>query len=481
MKRHCTHSELWLLAACAALAAGEALGFALSRFCALCPVAAALAVFSALFGYALSVRFWPHVAVFLAGLALSLASAEARADFFRRADILSAGRPFETEVVVTGGATARTSADGAEWVSFGGVAGPVRLRVVGRREAGAPLPVRGERWECAGWLSRDGQGRGRPRILWAKGAGTYARRAPPSGRDRLARLALRVRRSLSRRLGLGLADGAESAALCRAILLGERAALDGGLKDEFAAAGTVHVFAISGLHVMVVAEVMLVALSLLCVPRRAAGIALVPMLWAYVFVVGAPPSAVRAALMATFYFAGPLFWRRGDTLSAWALAFLAVHAADPSMLADVGCRLSFAVMLALAAWSRLCDGIGGAAGASAVAWAAGAPLAAQAFGRLTAGSLAANLALLPLAAVCVGAGALGCMASVVSDSLAAHFNNAAALAARFMAELSRMVASVPGASVSVERWSWADCALWYAALALAVATLWAVRRFFKRL
>ena len=75
-------------------------------------------------------------------------------------------------------------------------------------------------------------------MFWVKGPGTYAERAAEGP---LAALARRTRRSMSRRLGIGIGPGAEAAAICRAILLGDRSGIEGGLRREFAAAGTVHV------------------------------------------------------------------------------------------------------------------------------------------------------------------------------------------------------------------------------------------------
>ena len=85
---------------------------------------------------------------------------------------------------------------------------------------------------------------------------------------------------------------------------------------------------------------------------RGRGVVLVPVLWLYVALTGGSPSAVRAAAMASLKFLAPLFWRREDGLVAWSLTFLAVYALDPLMFFDVGCALSFAVMLGLVFWGR---------------------------------------------------------------------------------------------------------------------------------
>ena len=112
------------------------------------------------------------------------------------------------------------------------------------------------------------------------------------------------------------------------------------------------------------------------------------------------------------------------------------------------------------------------------AWAVGTPIAAHAFGRVTPGGIAANLLLLPAAGASVKAGIAGIVASFVSDRLAAHVNNFAALLAGTMADVSRLVAAIPGANFTVEPWPVSVCAAWYLALALL---LWLLQRRRKKL
>ncbi|MBO7482441.1 MAG: ComEC/Rec2 family competence protein [Kiritimatiellae bacterium] len=471
MDKPVNHGEVKWLAVCAALAAGEAIGFAMFRYGACWPLAAAVAVFAALFGYSLRVRGWPLAFTLLAGLALALASSDGRNAVLDAARVRG-GAPFETVLRVTAPASARTAADGTEWMTFRAKADSLPVRVVAPRPPDSPLPACGERWLCTGWLDRDEPKGGGLRNFRVRGRGTSASRLPDDFRARVESVAARMRSGMSRRIGIGIEGEGFAADLNRAMLLGERPSLPRDLREDFVAAGTVHVFAVSGLHVVVVAQVILVLIMLVGFPYRVAGIVLMPVLWAYVFLIGFPPSAVRAALMASFYYAAPFFWRRGNALVAWCAAFICVHVAAPQMLMDVGGRLSFAVMGALVAWGRLRrpgrSRLADVASVTVIAWAAGVPIAAQAFGRFTAGGLLANLAAVPMAGVGVAAGALGCLASFVSETLAAHINNIAALATRFMATLSSAVASVPAASAEVAPWSWWECVLWYAALAAAL-------------
>ena len=295
-----------------------------------------------------------------------------------------------------------------------------------------------------------------------------------------------IRRALSRRVAIGLGRERDIVALNRAILLGERGRLPPETRRTFVESGTIHVFAISGLHVMAVAGLLYWLLRMAFVPLRVAGAAAVPILWAYVWIVGLPPSAVRAATMATFYYAAPLFWRRPDGMKAWAATFFIVYLVDPTKICDVGCALSFTVMLAILLALECGKTLGGAWTQSlcvtVAAWAAGVPIAAHVFGRVTPGGLLANLALLPSAAVTVVAGVLGLMASFVSETAAAHFNNLSALFTKAMVGVAAVVARLPGANVETGSWPTWVCLLWYVALVLvlALAWRWRLRREYAR-
>jgi competence protein ComEC len=290
-------------------------------------------------------------------------------------------------------------------------------------------------------------------------------------------LAARLRGDFSRRMGIGLAHAPEAANMNRAILLGERRRIKPETRRAFVESGTVHIFAISGLHVMIIANIIIFLAAISAVPCRFLIFATAPPLWAYVWVIGFPPSAVRAALMATVYFAAPLFWRKPNAVIAWAVTFMAMHIVSPGLIGDIGSQLSFVVMLSLilaARQVRSFPKVWQSLVVAFAAWAAGVPIVAHCFGAVTPGGLLANLALVPVAVVAVGACFAGLASSWLSETLAAHINNFAALVTSAMAGVSGTVAKMPGANFEVRSWGAWECAAWYAAL----LALPAVIRFF---
>lgn len=301
---------------------------------------------------------------------------------------------------------------------------------------------------------------------WMRGRRQYERQTAVGG-PRVSAL----KADLSRRVGIGLEYDREVVGLNRAILLGERSRLPRRTRETFVASGAMHVFAISGLHVMAVAGVLAFLLSLALVPQRLAGAVAIPILWGYVGLIGATPSAVRAALMATFGFAAPVFWRRADLLRAWALTFLLIHLFRPLMIVNVGNALSFAVMLAIALAVECGRRFGGRVSfvwITVMAWAAGVPISASVFGQVTPGGILANLVLVAMAEYSVAAGAIGVIVSYGSEATAAHLNNLSALCTRAMVGIAEVVSRLPGSSFEVPRWTLLQCAEWYALLALIV-------------
>lgn len=247
----------------------------------------------------------------------------------------------------------------------------------------------------------------------------------------------------SEHIAIGLEEESDVVALNRAILLGERARLPWKTKRMFIESGTIHVFAISGLHIMAIAQVFVLLMRFLLIPRRFAGLVSLPFLWGYVLMVGAPPSAVRAVIMASFYFGAALFCRRPNAIFSWTAAFLLSYGLNPLWVENVGCGLSFSVMLGIILAARLGFPI------SLAAWLSGLPLALAAFGRFTPGGLLANVFLIPAAAVTVVAGFLGMLFGFVSETLAAHLNNLAALFTEAMVFISTIVASFPWSNFEI--------------------------------
>lgn len=266
------------------------------------------------------------------------------------------------------------------------------------------------------------------------------------------------------------------ASLACSMLLGEREKMSTEDKKVFVDAGTLHAFAVSGLHVGVVALVVRFLLLLLFVPHRLSAALTIPFLWGYVYLVGMSASSLRAGVMATILLLSPVFFRRYNFITAWGFAFWLFHALEPSRILEVGSALSFSITLVIVVWLKFFDRETRSIWSSTlmfdlVIWAASVPIMAHVFGRFTPGGLIANLFVVPLAGFVITALVLSVIVSLVCPYLAIHLNNFAALGLKGMLESSRLVASIPGASVEVVKWDYLTCAMWYLALILFIGLL----------
>jgi competence protein ComEC len=200
------------------------------------------------------------------------------------------------------------------------------------------------------------------------------------------------------------------APLAKALLVADTRSLTPAMRDEFAAAGLVHMLSISGLHVGLIALAVTIALGAIGLPATRAGWGSVVLTACYVAVIGAPAPAVRAVAMLGAAAASRALQR---PTSAWAALAIGAAAplADPHLVADIGYQLSVAGMVALIAagavdkrWLRW--RVAGwrhallvAMLTSVIACLVTGPLVAWRFGRASLIAPFANLAASPLMAI----------------------------------------------------------------------------------
>jgi competence protein ComEC len=148
------------------------------------------------------------------------------------------------------------------------------------------------------------------------------------------------------RLSRGLPDD-EATRLIWGMLLGWRTALHDEVDDVFMRSGTLHLFAISGLHIALIAAWMVGLLRLGRVPRPVCGGLSIPCIWGYVAATGWQASAVRSAVMCSVVVGTWSLRRPADLINSLSLAALSLLAWDPGQLFQAGFVLSFGVVGAL--------------------------------------------------------------------------------------------------------------------------------------
>jgi competence protein ComEC len=263
------------------------------------------------------------------------------------------------------------------------------------------------------------------------------------------------------------------AALLSGLLLGGSTTMPVDFRQAMQALGLSHLTAVSGFNVtLVAAAVSGVAIQL--AGRRWAWPLAAASVVGYTLLVGAPPSAVRAAAMALLALGAEAAGRPRDGLAALLLAAMLLTAGDPWLLADLGFQLSALATAGLLvfepglrarlrrhpAWAA--EGLG----ATLAAQAPVLPLQLAVFH--TAAPLAplANVLVVPLVPPLMALGLVLATVALVAPPLAAPLALVTWAWLELVVRLVRGLAALPGAQVEVGALPPALGALYLAGLAV---------------
>ena len=279
--------------------------------------------------------------------------------------------------------------------------------------------------------------------------------------------------------------GGDGGDLGVALTTGLRGSLDKQLVDNFRAAGTAHVLAISGLHIALVGGLAL-GVGAMAFGRRRQLYLLAPLLavWGYAALAGFSPSVTRAAIMASAYLAARMIGRQRSVLPAIGLAAVLMVAVDPAVLGSVSFQLSFTAVAGIALLaSPMQDlfnrGIEKATGTesnsnavlnalvatvamSIAATIATAPLVAFYFGSVPVWSVPATTLVLPILPLTVVLGAMTGLAGLINDQLGVVFGWPLWITARYMSGVSSLFANSGVGPFESGTWSAPVAVVYYA-------------------
>ncbi|PTX91797.1 ComEC/Rec2 family competence protein [Opitutus sp. ER46] len=372
-----------------------------------------------------------------------------------------------------------------------GVPRPRRSAVMTVEGVLAPLPARPAADTFEGFLAAAGI---RQRLTrgWIR-----AEAIPPSPYYAFCDRAVRRFRVI---LGLGIEERQPRlTGLLRAMMLGETRELTDEQREVFMQSGTMHLFAISGLNIGVIA---LAIQSLLLLVRLGSWSRFLigsPLLWLFVDITGAAPSAVRAFAMAVFFHAAFVLRRPPNPIAALVASAAVVLLVAPLQFFGASFLMSYAIVLVLlllglplaehweeraalwrdlpkATWRPWQTALDGAWRKFVLAVAVGVATSlvgmltsVQFFKLVTPGAFVANLVLIPAAMLVTLGGFAALLFGLIGcASWAALCNHASALVLLVIEQLVRHGVRVPGAYITAEfRAPW----IGGAALTLLTATL----------
>ena len=135
--------------------------------------------------------------------------------------------------------------------------------------------------------------------------------------------------------------------IAMALLLGDRNQIPGDIEDAFIASGTMHLLAISGLHVGILCMFVLRILNWLLVERRRALLLTLLIAVVYAFVTDLRPSVLRATLFFAVFVAAQLLQRRQSMAGLISVTALVMLVWQPQLVFETGAWLSFLSVAAL--------------------------------------------------------------------------------------------------------------------------------------
>jgi competence protein ComEC len=241
------------------------------------------------------------------------------------------------------------------------------------------------------------------------------------------------------------------------MLLGEKSFIPTDLKEVFAEAGIMHILAVSGLHVGIIAMALLFFLSILRLPKKPKLLILISILIMYASITGFRPSVLRATIMFILLIGGKLINRSRNLNISLFFAALLILLSNPLILYDAGFLLSFIVTFSIINLSPILQGlfskivvwIKSPLAVSTAAWIGIFPLSAYFFSKVSIISIISNIFIIPLTGIAVILGFVTFFIGLASISFAGIIANINYLVLNLITLIAKSFSLIPFAFVYV--------------------------------
>ena len=144
--------------------------------------------------------------------------------------------------------------------------------------------------------------------------------------------------------------GVQEQAIASALVLGVTDGLDNELLNAYSATGSMHVLAVSGLHVGIIYWLILLILKPL--NRTTTGkwllaVISIVLLWGYAFITGLSPSVLRAVTMFSFVALARPWSQRTNIYNTLAVSAFCLLLFEPYLIMSVGFQLSYLAVIGI--------------------------------------------------------------------------------------------------------------------------------------
>ncbi len=242
-----------------------------------------------------------------------------------------------------------------------------------------------------------------------------------------------------------------------AMVLGDKRRMPDELKEKLNLAGVRHITAVSGLHVAVLAGLLMAFFSKLRLGGKAAFYSTVSALAFFVLMTGAHPSAVRAGIMGGLFLWARYLGRSAASSRAVVLAASLMLLFNPLLLElDVGFQLSFLAVMGIiyffSFFKKLVRSDILALTLSAQVFTL--PVLIYNFGYFSLVAPLSNILIVPLLPFVLGLGFLSGLAGILWDFLGRIFSWPAWLLLSYLTEVVDFFSGIPLASLTFENVHW---------------------------
>jgi competence protein ComEC len=266
-----------------------------------------------------------------------------------------------------------------------------------------------------------------------------------------------------------------SAGILNAIILGERQNLPPYVRDTLVYSGTVHIIAISGLHLGIVAFIILLILKIIRIPRKPRYILTILLLIIYCILTGANTPVIRATIMAAMLLFSYFLEREVNIYNSLSLAALIIVVINPWQLFEVSFQLSFLSVVSIVwlspkikslfparldkiPWLRFLISI---FSVSFSAWLGLLPLIAYYFRVLSPITILANMIIVPYMTVIVASGFSLALVGILIPSLTSIFAASNELFILILFKINSSLIAIPGAYFKLPSISFMYVLLYY--------------------
>jgi len=250
----------------------------------------------------------------------------------------------------------------------------------------------------------------------------------------------------------------QESGLIKAMVLGDTLYLDSNTRETYQNVGIAHIFAISGLHISIVAGFIFYILNFIKCPPRITSILIVVILGMYCIFTGNSISTRRAFIMTSVLLLGKVFYRKSDIYTTVSLAGLIILLEQPLFLFEVGFLLSFSAVIGLIIFAPVADKMffipiyfRKIMGASIGVTIFMVPIISYYFYKVPIYGILLNIIVVPLLMFVIGFAIIGGLIGTVSISIGQFFIGIVYYILRLYSKLGEVVLKLPCSTILLGR------------------------------